>query len=144
MNLPAFGCACYGPDKKIADFLWWYRRSRRFRRRSQGIHAEVVFSFSCFSGDARRVNGLVEGKGMVVMTVPFWYDVASLSVECTAVVCIGCIIIGKIPLFGGRFGRENGKLLHKRVRNVCNIWFYILHLFLQTQVGRAVCFFIYL
>lgn len=29
------------------------------------------FSFSCFSGDARRVNGLVEGKGMVVMTVPF-------------------------------------------------------------------------
>ena len=41
---------------------------------------------------------------MVVMTVPFWYDVASLSVECTAVVChfvcIGCIIIGKIPLSG--------------------------------------------
>lgn len=136
MNLPAFGCACYGPDKKIADFLWWYRRSRRFRRRSQGIHAEVVFSFSCFSGDARRVNGLVEGKGMVVMTVPFWYDVASLSVECTAVVCrfvcIVCMIIGKIPLFGGRFGRENGKLLHKRVRNVCNIWFYILHLLLQA------------
>ena len=81
---------------------------------------------------------------MVVMTVPFWYDVASLSVECTAVVCIGCIIIGKIPPFSGEdLVGKNGKLLHKRVRNVCNIWFYILHLFLQTQVGRLL-FFIYL
>ncbi len=83
---------------------------------------------------------------MVVMTVPFWYDVASLSVECTAVVCrfvcIVCIIIGKIPLFGGRFGRENGKLLHKKSQECLQYMvLYITFVVAGVGGGRAVCFF---
>lgn len=60
------------------------------------------------------VNGLVEGKGMVVMTVPFWYDVASLSVECTAVVCrfvcIVCIIYWQNTPFRGKIWSGKWKI----------------------------------